>query len=83
MDKNLENDKKYEAAFRTAFFLGDDEPLSELAYQVLPAWDSVGHMALMAELETAFDIAIDMDDVIDFESYSIGKEILGKYGITL
>lgn len=78
----METLSKYEQAFRTAFFLEEGEDVSGLAYQEHPSWDSVGHMALMAELETAFGIAIDMDDVIDFESYSVGKELLAKYGIS-
>ncbi len=42
------------------------------------AWDSVGHMQLVAELEDAFDIMMDTDDIIDLSSYEKGKEILAK-----
>jgi acyl carrier protein len=44
-------------------------------------WDSVGHMGLIAEIEEAFDIELEMDDVIDFSSYVKGKDILKKYNI--
>lgn len=56
--------------------LGDD-----LIYQSVNNWDSVGHMQLTSALEDAFDIMLDTDDIIDFSSYNIGKEILGKYGV--
>ena len=46
-------------------------------------WDSVGHMGLMAEIEEAFDIQLEMDDVIDFGSYDKGKEILKKYNVEI
>ena len=36
-------------------------------------------MGLIAELEDAFDISLEMDDIIDFSSYEKGKEILEKY----
>ena len=60
----------------------DEADLEELEYQKTDAWDSVGHMGLVAALEDAFDIMMDTDDIIDLSSYKNGKEILGKYDIT-
>ncbi|MCD8082145.1 MAG: hypothetical protein LUE86_01135 [Clostridiales bacterium] len=37
----------------------------------------------MNDLEEAFDIRIDTQDVLDFTSYEKGKEVLGRYGITI
>ena len=60
-----------------------EDQLSGLKYQDIEAWDSVGHMGLVAALEDAFDIMMDTDDIIDFSSYEKGKEILSKeaYGV--
>ena len=60
-----------------------EDQLSGLKYQDIPAWDSVGHMGLVAALEDTFDIMMDTDDIIDFSSYEKGKEILAKaeYGV--
>lgn len=53
-----------------------------LEYMGIPAWDSIGHMSLVAALEEAFDIMMDTDDIIDFSSYKKGMEILSeKYGV--
>jgi len=52
-----------------------------LVYQSVPAWDSVGHMTLMAALENEFDIMMETDDIIAFSSYAKGMEILTNYGI--
>jgi acyl carrier protein len=58
------------------------EQLNEaLTYNSIPSWDSVGHMALMAAIESEFDIMIDTEDIIDFSSYQKGMEILAKYNI--
>ena len=38
-------------------------------------------MAMIAKLEDKFKIAMEMDDIIDFSSYKVGKEILKKYKI--
>ena len=60
-----------------------EEQLAGLEYQGIEAWDSVGHMGLVAALEEAFDIMMDTDDIIDLSSYEKGKEILRKYEIAL
>lgn len=46
-------------------------------------WDSVAHMSLIAELEEAFDIMFDTDDIIQFSSYLLGRDLLKKYGVDL
>jgi acyl carrier protein len=40
-------------------------------------------MSLITALENAFEILIEMDDVIDFESFEKGREILRKYNLDL
>ena len=75
------NDEKYAQIFRKTFQLSINDPVESLTYQSIPAWDSVGHMELVAALETEFDISLDMDDVIDFSSFDVGKKILEKYEI--
>lgn len=80
----MSNLEKYNNVFIETFEIGEDQ-LSGLKYQDIQAWDSVGHMGLIAALEDAFDIMMNTDDIIDFSSYEKGKEILGKdeYGITV
>ena len=38
-------------------------------------------MSLIAELEEAFDIMMEMDDIIDLSSYKKGFELVAKYGV--
>ncbi len=59
----------------------DKEQAVELKYQSVWQWDSIGHMNLIAMIEESFDIAMDMDDIIDFNSFAKGIEILKKYGV--
>ena len=61
----------------------EESKLPELAYQGIEGWDSVGHMALMAALEEAFQIELDIDDIIEFSSFEAGKTILAKYDVNL
>lgn len=77
----MNNLEKYDEAFCNALEITESD-LAGLQYQAIPAWDSVGHMGLVAALEDAFDIMMDTDDIIDLNSYEKGKEILTKnYGI--
>lgn len=80
MDENL---SKYQDAFIEAFELEDKNQLSDLKYQSIDEWDSIGHMALMAELESSFDITIKTEDLIVFESYKQGVDILSRYDIII
>ncbi len=78
----MTNLEKYRQAFVTALN-ADEQKLDDLKYQDIPEWDSVGHMSLVAELEDAFDIEMETDDIIDFSSYQKGIEILKKYHVEI
>lgn len=73
----MNNKQKYSEIFCNTFDL-TPECLPGLKYQDIAAWDSVGHMCLIAVIEEAFDIMMDTDSIIDFSSYEMGMEILQK-----
>lgn len=77
--KNLE---KYIEAFTNSLEI-DASQLENLEYQGVAQWDSVGHMSLIAALEDAFDIMIEVDDILALNSFEKGKEIIKKYGVEL
>jgi len=77
----MTNLEKYQAAFTTTFLV-DGLALSDLKYQDISAWDSIGHMQLMTALEEAFVIELDIDDIIEFSSFEMGIAILKKYNIS-
>jgi len=78
----MSNLEKYVAAF-TSSLLVEASALDNLKYQDIPAWDSVGHMALMTSIEEEFGITLEIDDVIEFGSFAQGKEILKKYDVVI
>ncbi len=78
----MANLEKYNQAFIEAFTI-EESNLATLSYQSIIAWDSVGHMMLMASLEAHFDIMLETEDIINFSSYGKGKDILKKYGIEI
>lgn len=76
----MNNSAKYAETFARVFEL-PVEQVGGLTYQSIPAWDSVGHMALVSGLEEAFDIMLNTEDIIDLNSFAAGKQILEKYGV--
>jgi len=82
MTNEKTNSEKYDDLFMNTFMVNHDD-LNDLKYQDVEAWDSVGHMSLVAELEDIFNIEMDMDDIIDLSDYKKGKETLSKYNIKL
>ena len=79
---NTANLEQYKRAFIETFGV-EEASLEDLEYQGVKTWDSVGHMSLIAALEDTFDLMLDTDDIIDFNSYQAGKEILNKYDVEL
>lgn len=78
----MSNLEKYEKLFLDSFRV-KREDLPTLTYRGIPAWDSVGHMEFVSELEELFKISLSTLDVLDFSSFEKGKEILAKYGVAL
>ena len=78
----MENLNKYKSVFMESFGINESQ-LSNLKYQDIPEWDSVGHMGLMASLEETFNIEMEIDDIIDFSSFEKGLEIISKYKISI
>ena len=78
----MENYEKYQKAFCEVMAVEPDE-VRGLKYQGVENWDSVGHMDLIATLEEEFDIEMEADDIIAFDSFEKGVEILKKYKVDI
>ena len=78
----MSNLEKYTQLFVDTFGIKPEEA-PKLEYQSIETWDSVGHMSLIAAIEDSFDIMMETDDIIEFNSFNKGKEILSKpeYGV--
>ena len=79
----MNNREKYSKVFIENFSVDESILNEKLVYQSVPDWDSVGHMGLIAGLEEAFDIMMEMDDIIVFSSYTEGIKILAKYDVMI
>lgn len=77
----MNNKQKYDQAFMESLSIDESALGDKLEYNTIQSWDSIGHMAMIAELEDAFDIMMETDDIIEFSSYKKGFELLAKYGV--
>ncbi|MBU8975639.1 MULTISPECIES: acyl carrier protein [unclassified Lysobacter] len=75
-----DNTDRVVQAFSSVLGIPADRITDDLRYATIPEWDSIAHMSVIAALEDAFGVMIDMDDVIDMSSVGKAREILAKYG---
>lgn len=76
----MSNLEIYKKAFQDTFDISEEQT-DGLKYQAIEAWDSVGHMGLVAAIEDGFNITLEADDIVDLSSFEKGIEILSKYNI--
>lgn len=74
--------EKYNQIFMEVLKVSEEQ-LPDLKYKETEFWDSIGHMTMIAEMEEQFGIEFDPDDMIEFDSYQKGIEILKKYHVVL
>jgi acyl carrier protein len=79
----MNNKEKYNKVFVDCFSVAEDVLNENFTYQCVAAWDSVGHMGMIAALEDAFDIMMETEDIIEFGSYTVGIDKLKKYGVDI
>lgn len=77
----MKNLLKYKEVFIKSLSIDKKKFNEKIKYNDIPEWDSIGHMTLMSELEDAFNITLDTDDIIDFSSFKKGVQILKKYKV--
>jgi acyl carrier protein len=75
------NKVKLRTCFSQALGIPFEGVTDDLAYNSITAWDSVGHMALVAEIEAAFDVMLETDDLLGMSSVGKAAEILVRYGV--
>lgn len=79
----MENLEKYNDAFVHVFGAKAEDLNDNYGKETVEEWDSVHQLGLIAQLEEAFDIMFDPEDIMEMTSYAKGKELLKKYEVTL
>jgi acyl carrier protein len=77
----MDNNAKLIKIFCNSLGVDEAKVTGNLEYNSIAEWDSVAHMTLIANLEQAFDIMLDTDDIIDMNSVEKAREILARYDV--
>jgi acyl carrier protein len=64
---------KVREVFKTSFNIDPEKVTAETKASDIPGWDSMGHLSLASNLEQAFKISLDVDDMMEMENV---REIL-------
>lgn len=77
----MENREKYDSIFCTVFGVKKSDLGDSFTFKDIAEWDSVAHLNLISELEDAFDVMFETEDILNYVSYLNGLNILKKYGV--
>lgn len=64
------------SVFVYALELDSLNDVESLSYRSVPTWDSIGHMALVAEIEEKFMIEFTTQQVLDFSNFNKALHIV-------
>ena len=78
----MNNLDKLQQAFVTVMKIDPALVVDSFAYGEHREWDSLAHMALVAELEQAFGLMLDTEEIIAMSSVAEVRRILDVHGIT-
>lgn len=77
----MENIEKLNSIFCEIFSVDENVLNDAFTNEQVEGWDSVRQLSLTAAVEDAFDIMLDAEDILEFNSYENAKRILVKYEI--
>jgi len=69
---------KVQQAFKAAFDVDPQSVTMQTKADDVSGWDSVGHLSLAANLEEAFGVSLDVDDLMEMESVQEIVRIIGN-----
>ena len=79
----MNNLEKYNRVFKEVFSLDDAFDGETIKMNDTEDWDSIGHITLITTLEDTFDIMFETEDILAFDTYVKGMDILKKYDIEM
>lgn len=74
---------RYNNIFYESLSLPESVDLTGITLQNCSSWDSVGHLHLIAQIEDTFQILLETTDILNFNSYLEGINILKKHDIII
>jgi acyl carrier protein len=54
---------------------------NDTSKETIQEWDSMGHITLIMELESVFQVAISIEDSMEMVTIGSVKDVLNRYGV--
>lgn len=67
--------------FRAVFELDAGADVTEVRRDSHPKWDSLGHVTLVAAIESEFDLELDTGDALALDSFATAEQMLGARAV--
>lgn len=77
----MNNLEKYQQVFKNIFEVENSDLDENFTFKNVDRWDSLTHLTLISDLEDAFEIMFETEDILHFGGYLNGIEILKRYGV--
>ncbi len=77
----MSTSKDLREVFAKAFSLPVEQIPEDLEYQGIVEWDSMSHLVLVQEIEAAYGVAIEMEDILEMGSVTKVRDMLARYGV--
>lgn len=74
-------DKRLERIIREVFPIQEETIDENWTSDDIPDWDSVGHLNLIMEIEKAFNIKVEVEEMFEIEKLGDIIPILKKYNV--
>ena len=75
--------EKLRSCFSRALGIPMERVTDDLTYNTIEEWDSVGHMVVVADIESTFDVMLDTDDILNMSSVREAASILKRLGVDI
>ena len=79
----MNNRDRYERIFMELFNVDKHQLNEKFNFSDVETWDSLTHLTVISELEDAFEVMFETDDILNFGGFLNGIKILQKYHIDI
>jgi len=76
-----DTDKKLKKILAKVLLIDETKISDEMSRKTVKEWDSMAHLMLVSELESAFEVTMDDDDIMEIQTVTDLKKTLQKLGI--
>lgn len=76
-------DEKLKDILAKVLLIDESKISDEMSRKNLKEWDSMAHLMLVSEIESAFEVTMEDDDIMEIQTVGDIKKTLEKLGISV